>query len=1048
VLTFQDQIDSLTEQILLLQRQNSDFRNTLALCMNHIKALELFVHKLSPSANVTADKSGLGVKSLLGAYSATVADDSRHISVDTVVPHRSESLFSARSSQATLDERPVEAEGARYRHRNSFLSTNSFTSVDENESTNSASQCADGRERANSLRDRVSKGLDKSLGGGGKVFFNLAGDLHSDADSQHDRKKTFPVFDSGFFQEEASVFDRRIDDILVAVLPQKPQLIQRAEVRSFISNEIYNAIGVQAIEIGNYRLRCFLPDEPVQLGVPVPPELDASWFQRVHDALARYCPTHEPVQSSGGVYVSNLVLISTRGLTGAIDGVGSEESGWKIQCFVGSVAIEISGLSKIDLCMVAFNEEVDQLVARDHLFKRSIILIKAWWMYEAAAAVGSSCVVSIPPAWFICTLTGFIFNRFHQRIFHPLHALLLFFSEYANFDWENYAATLNGPIFKEEFYAYASGQTDSYPESGSNVDAQSYLLKPDMLDRFQTLAKEDKIVKIGEAEVHEVASYCRTVAGTQEAELSRAVVVHPFVPRAELNCEFPLDSDSSFFVNALKQGIHLINDMVRSNIDGLIVDPQESVDHFFTGTIMRFGCRNRDITASQVKVEVPSNLTPNRMPTIPSGGSAIIGTLPGSSEVSHDSAPSLSHHNDADLSRSWFPEHSALRSLPGDDLQFEHGISGQDSFSGGLNKSARGLGDFSNGSFLPRAVPPTAIGSSQIGSASSPGGQLQQPSQISEIMLRNLALEILAAKGPLPVGEIGKMLQEVIKLPSLSSILREYFGGLKKFLEKYSDDFLISNDHPFNPNVYIRGILTPDDLAVIAKGKMPLHFEITYKKKGGNRRKANKSSSFASGLSQSSDEAILPRYYSMNQSQSSIFRPSKPLGYIPHVESFDSKSSDNNGSLSYSSGLDISRRSRESASLSRGEMPRVVPEPSLSVGLDASSLLLTTEDRLMRNDASVSGHSPPSRRSNLGVLFGLAPDAGAGSPTSMSSGAVSQAPWAAPPSFTGMSLTSSGQHSSSIFRESDSYDALKFGLGQPNPLAPVFVPQKSRFESY
>jgi hypothetical protein len=504
-------------------------------------------------------------------------------------------------------------------------------------------------------------------------------------------------------------------------------------------------------------------------------------------------------------------------------------------------------------------------------------------------------------------------------------------------------------------------------------------------------------------------------------------------------------------VNALKQGIHLINDMVRSNIDGLVVDPQESVDHFFTGTIMRFGCRNRDVASNQVKVEVPTNVTTKRVPAILSGGNAVIGAVGG--DVAHDSASSLPQVHDTDISRSWFPEHSALRSLPGDELQFEHGISGHDSFSGGLNKSTRGLGDFSNGSFLPRSSPPSAIGSSQqLGSTSPPGQQLQQPPQISEIMLRNLALEILAAKGPLPVGEIGKMLQEVIKLPSLSSILREYFGGLKKFLEKYSDDFLISNDHPFNPNVYIRSILTPDDLAVIAKGKMPLHFEITYKKKGANRRKASKSGSFASGHSQSSDEANLPRYYSgltPSQNQSNIFRPTKPLGYIPHVESFDSKSSDYNGALSYSSGLDISRRSRESAPLSRGEMPRQVAEPALSLGLDTPSLLLTTEDRLMRNDTTIGGHSPPTRRSNLGVLFGLAPDAGAGSPSSTSSvGLASQqqaVSWAASPALTGMTLTSGGQLSSNIFREPDSYDALKFGLGQPNPLAPVFVPQKSRY---
>lgn len=89
-------------------------------------------------------------------------------------------------------------------------------------------------------------------------------------------------------------------------------------------------------------------------------------------------------------------------------------------------------------------------------------------------------------------------------------------------------------------------------------------------------------------------------------------------------------------------------------------------------------------------------------------------------------------------------------------------------------------------------------------------------------MLKTLALDILSTKGPLPVGEIGKMLQEAIRVPSLSSILREYFGGLKKFLEKYSDDFLIR--YPlslFSPHITV---LTPLDLTTV----MTTHLTQTY----------------------------------------------------------------------------------------------------------------------------------------------------------------------------------------------------------------------------
>ena len=63
--------------------------------------------------------------------------------------------------------------------------------------------------------------------------------------------------------------------------------------------------------------------------------------------------------------------------------------------------------------------------------------------------------------------------------------------------------------------------------------------------------------------------------------------------------------------------------------------------------------------------------------------------------------------------------------------------------------------------------------------------------QVTENALLILTKEILVERGTLPVGEIGKMLQELTSMTSLSSKLKEKFGGLKKFLEKFSDQFVI-----------------------------------------------------------------------------------------------------------------------------------------------------------------------------------------------------------------------------------------------------------------
>ncbi len=62
---------------------------------------------------------------------------------------------------------------------------------------------------------------------------------------------------------------------------------------------------------------------------------------------------------------------------------------------------------------------------------------------------------------------------------------------------------------------------------------------------------------------------------------------------------------------------------------------------------------------------------------------------------------------------------------------------------------------------------------------------------MTESALKTLSKDILQERGPLPVGEIGKMLQEMTGISTLSAFLKDKFGGLKKFLEIFPDDFLI-----------------------------------------------------------------------------------------------------------------------------------------------------------------------------------------------------------------------------------------------------------------
>ena len=92
---------------------------------------------------------------------------------------------------------------------------------------------------------------------------------------------------------------------------------------------------------------------------------------------------------------------------------------------------------------------------------------------------------------------------------------------------------------------------------------------------------------------------------------------------------------------------------------------------------------------------------------------------------------------------------------------------------------------------------------------------------VSASALLTVTIDILHSKGPLPVGEIGKILAELTCIPNLSAKLKERFGGLKKFLEQCSDKFANSNDHPFNPHVMLRETLSAEHLELIDRGIFP-----------------------------------------------------------------------------------------------------------------------------------------------------------------------------------------------------------------------------------
>ena len=94
--------------------------------------------------------------------------------------------------------------------------------------------------------------------------------------------------------------------------------------------------------------------------------------------------------------------------------------------------------------------------------------------------------------------------------------------------------------------------------------------------------------------------------------------------------------------------------------------------------------------------------------------------------------------------------------------------------------------------------------------------------------LRNVIVLILQKRGPLPVGEIGKYIQDIAREPYISKKIKTEAGGLKKLIESLGDLFVLGTEHPFNPTVNISDTATiQHDIVPIATTRTPVVKETT-----------------------------------------------------------------------------------------------------------------------------------------------------------------------------------------------------------------------------
>lgn len=250
-----------------------------------------------------------------------------------------------------------------------------------------------------------------------------------------------------------------IGEVIRLVQPNTQSEAHRSSVMALVETLIRKTLGAKIFPYGSFALKTYLPDSDINVCAFFTHNHQKTWYQRAMKALSRddsSCGIKHRFPIHGAEFVS------------------TTDSGKVIRAQVADYTFQICANVPHVLSSCALFEEVDRLVGKNHLFKRAILLTKAWSAYDAKVLDAPQGLLS---SYVIRSMVLFIFNAYHMQIDNPLQALILLFQYLVHFDWDAHAFGLFGPIQLSSLPAYESvvGEVCAWPYNSKPLISKTLL---------------------------------------------------------------------------------------------------------------------------------------------------------------------------------------------------------------------------------------------------------------------------------------------------------------------------------------------------------------------------------------------------------------------------------------------------------------------------------------------------------------------------------------------------------------------------------------------
>ncbi|XP_021758199.1 uncharacterized protein LOC110723179 [Chenopodium quinoa] len=219
------------------------------------------------------------------------------------------------------------------------------------------------------------------------------------------------------------VGDRTAQQILSVIQPNAESENRRKEIIEYLQKLIEDVFEIKVFPFGSVPLKTYLPHGDIDLTA-------VSYSNTGQDLAAEICHLLENEEKrSTRIQVEDVLCVPAQVKI--------------VKCTVGGICVDISFNQTTGLCSLYFLEQVDRFIGKDHFFKRSVILIKAWCYYESRILGGFHGLIS---TYALETMVLHVINLFHSSLTCPLAVLYKFLEYYSTFDWTRYCVDINGLV--------------------------------------------------------------------------------------------------------------------------------------------------------------------------------------------------------------------------------------------------------------------------------------------------------------------------------------------------------------------------------------------------------------------------------------------------------------------------------------------------------------------------------------------------------------------------------------------------------------------------